>query len=225
MLGALPIAAAVQAPSVTVPAAAIVAAQMGALPLAALLATHSVPVSVITTDNPSAIVPIRIGPGDTAAVTLDAVIAKFQANHAKDTVAFTDGVLRIEPPDLTCSRALDRIKLKPTSLDTDTVRALVMLGWLGSGDPPPAHAATIGALGAPPDDALAQPPKLPIVHLPIADGLPLRAAFDAVVKQSKGGAWIVWQHVRDDGATGCRIVSYFSNGQAGGSMKDFAVVK
>src|SRR5205814_3957986 len=120
--------------------------------------------------------------------------------------------------DLACSRALDTIKLKANSIETDSARTLVVLSWLASGDPPPVHAGTVGVLGAREGDPLPPPPQLPTVRLVIADGMTLRAAFDAVVKQSKGGVWIVWQHARDDGATGCRSVGYYSNGQVGASM-------
>jgi hypothetical protein len=213
-----------QTPAVTLPAAAMTAAEAGALPLASVLATHGVPASVVTTDDPSAVTPVRIGSA-AATVTLDQAVARFQARHPKATVALADGVVRFEQPDLACGRALDTIKLKANSVETDAARVLVVLSWLASGDPPPVHAGTVGVLGAREGDPLQAPPQLPTVRLVITEGMTLRAAFDAVVKQAKGGVWIVWQHTRDDGATGCRSVGYYSNGQVGASMKDFVILR
>jgi hypothetical protein len=215
----------VQTPAVTLPAAAMTAAEAGALPLASVLATHGVPASVVTTDDPSSVTPVRIGPAPPPNVTIDQVVARFQARHPKETVALVDGMLRFEPSDLACSRALDTIKLKANSIETDSARILVVLSWLASGDPPPVHAGTVGVLGAREGDPLQPPPQLPTVRLVIAEGMTLRAAFDAVIKQSKGGVWIVWQHTRDDGATGCRSVGYYPNGQVGASMKDFVILR
>ena len=210
---------------VTLPAAAMTAAEAGALPLASVLATRGVPASVVTTDDPSAVTPVRIGPAGQGNVTIDQVVARFQARHPKDTVALVDGMLRFEQPDLACSRALDSIKLKANSIETDSARVLVVLSWLASGDPPPVHAGAVGVLGAREGDPLQPPPQLPAVRLVITEGMTLRAAFDAVIKQSKGGVWIVWQHPRDDGSTGCRSVGYYPNGQVGASMKDFAILR
>jgi hypothetical protein len=201
------------------------AAEAGALALASVLATRGVPSSVVTTDDPSAVTPVGIGPAAPASVTIDQVVARFQARHPHDTVALVDGILRFEQPNLACSRALDTIRLKANSIETDSARVLVVLSWLASGDPPPVHAGTVGVLGAREGDPLQPPPQLPTVRLVIAEGMTLRAAFDAVIKQSKGGVWIVWQHPRDDGSIGCRSVGYYPNGQVGASMKDFVTLR
>lgn len=225
LLGLLGVSSPFQAPAGKLPTAALAAAEAGALPLASVLASRGVPTSVVTTENPSAVTPIPIGSAAPLTVTMDQVVARFQAKHPTDTVALADGMLRFEQSGLACGRALDTIKLKATSIETDAARLLVVLSWLASGDPPPVHAGTVGVLGAHEGDPLQAPPQLPTVRLVITEGMTLRAAFDAVVTQSKGGVWIVWQHTRDDGSTGCRSVGYYSNGQVGASMKDFATVK
>ncbi len=207
---------------VRLPPAVLEAADAGALPLAFALATRGVPAGVVTTEDPSAIAPIRIDPAAAATATLDEVIARLRAKHPDYAVGVKDGVLGLEQSGTECGRAVDSIRLKANTLQADAPRSLIVLSWLASGEPPPVPAIHVTTFGGRVGESL---PPLPPIDLVIAEGMTLRAAFDDVVRRNKGGVWIAWQHTRDDRSTGCLSVGYYSNGQAGASTKDFAIVK
>ena len=213
------------APVVRLPAEALKAADAGALALAAALATRLVPMSVVTTDDPSAVAPARVDPAAALTTTLDDIVARFRSAHPDYEAAIDNGVLKIQQPDLACLRSVGTLTLRATNVSADMARLLILLSWMASGDPPPIPAGQVSVLGAHEGDPLPQPPPLPDLHLTVSAGTTLAKAFDDVVRLNHGGVWIVWQHDKPDGSIGCRSVGYYSTGAVGAAMKDFAVIR
>jgi hypothetical protein len=211
-----------QLSEVRVPEAVADAADRGPLALALALAPLGIPAGLVTTENPSRVEPVDIDPAAARTTPLDAVLTALAARNPEYAVTWRSGVLGIAAEGLECGRVAKTLTLKPARMVSDMPRLLVMLAWLASGDPPPVPGGQISMIGG---DGTAPPaPPLPSLTLEMPRPLTLETAFDTVVRLNKGGVWIIWQHRRDDGATGCRSVGYYSNGQVGASSKDFAVL-
>ncbi len=204
------------------PEALAVAAERGPLALALALAPLGVPAGLVTTENPSRVEPVEVEPAAGRTTPLGTVLAALAARHPEYAVTWRSGVLGIEAAGLECGRVAQALTLKPARMMSDMPRLLVMLAWLASGDPPPVPGGQISMLGGDGTSPPASP--LPSLELEMPRPLSPEAAFDAVVTLNEGGVWIIWQHRRDDGATGCRSVGYYSNGQVGASSRDFAVL-
>jgi hypothetical protein len=211
-----------QQSEVRVPEAVAVAAERGPLALALALAPLGIPAGLVTTENPSQVTPVDVDAASGRTTPLGNILTALAAHHPDNSVTWRSGVVGIEAADLECGRIARRLTLEPARLVSDMPRLLVMLAWLASGDPPPVPGGQISMLGG---DGTGPPaPPLPSLELEMPRPLNLEVAFDTVVRLNKGGVWIIWQHRRDDGATGCRSVGYYSNGQVGASSRDFAVL-
>jgi hypothetical protein len=221
-----PVLVGVQEPlgNLKLPAAALEAAGKGPLPLAAILATRHVPMSIVTTDDPSAVPPAAVAADAPLTTTLDDVLARLRSAHPELTVTVTDGVVGVRTPGLACTERIGAPALKPTSMSADMARLLIFLSWWASGAQPPMPAGQVSVLGGKQGDPLPQPPPMDSITLSVKTNSTLAANFDDVVRLNRGGVWIVWQYVRSDGATVCRSVGYYSNGAVGAAMKDFAVI-
>ena len=188
------------------PSTALQAAEAGALPLGFLLARFGVPTGIVTTDNPSDPDIFKRNVSAPPSVRLADVLARFTATHPGDAVTMDGARLTIERKDVICSRRIDAMTLKPTTVDGDLGKLLVLLSWVASGDPPPVPGGTMSFIRTNAGDPPA--PALPAIHFASTPGTTLRQAFDGAVLENKGGVWIVWQHTLPDGRTACRSAGY-----------------
>jgi len=202
------------------PASALPAADAGPLRLGFLLAGFGIPTGIVTTDNPSDPETFKADVSGPASVRLADVVARFAAAHSDYLAAIDRGILTIARRDLVCGRQIDLISIRPTVVDGDLSKLLVLLSWMASGEPPPGPAGTMSVIPGKAGDPPAR--SLPLVHFASTAGTTLRQAFDRAVQENKGGAWIVWQHVLPDGRIACRSAGYYGNGRTvGASTKDF----
>ena len=219
-LGLLAQAAAPQ-PGIRLPAAALRAAADGPIPLAYAIARFGIPAGFVTSDNPSAASFASVVDGLDAprTVPLQDVIAQFQIAHPDYAVTSVRGVLSIvklisaaRPPSKRASSALGTMR-------SDMSRLLVHVSWLATDGTEPMFTGVLagGRVGELPRQGL------PPLEATFPAG-PIRQALDDIVRLNQGGAWIVWEHHREDGRDGCRVLGYFQNGDVGASSKDFIVL-
>jgi hypothetical protein len=202
------------------PDSALSAAEAGPLPLGFLLARFGIPTGIVTTDNPSDPEIFKVGTSGRASVPLADVVARFAATHSEHVAAIDRGILEITRKGLLCGRQIDLIAIRPTVVDGDLSKLLVLLSWLASGEPPPGPRGIMSDISNKPGEPPA--PSLPLVHFASTAGTTLKQAFDRAVQENKGGAWIVWQHVLPDGRIACRSAGYYGDGRTvGASAMDF----
>ncbi len=203
------------------PAAAGPGADAGPLSLALVLSQSPIPSGVITTENPSGSLARSATGPDLPPVSWPDVLTRLTARHPDYAADWQDEVLVIERRQSACVRATSEAAVGPATLEGDAARLLVLLGWMASGDPAPIHGGVISSRETGSTTAMPAPRTLRLV-LPAAT--PLRDALNRLVRENRNGVWIVWQHRRPDGGTGCRLVAYYSGGLIAASTSDFAVV-
>jgi hypothetical protein len=220
VLGLLAQTAAPQ-PEPRLPPAALRAAAEGPIPLAYAIARFGIPAGFVTSDNPSAASFASVVDGLDAprTVPLQDVIAQFQIAHPDYAVTSVRGVLSIVKLDLRCTIAIETRAIRPGTMRSDMSRLLVHVSWLATDGTEPMFTGLLAG---------ARVGELPRQGLPPLEAAfpagPIRQALDDVVRLNQGGAWIVWEHRREDGRDGCRVLGYFQNGDVGASSKDFIVL-
>jgi hypothetical protein len=205
------------------PAAALPAAQRGPLAVALVLAASGVPAGIITSEDPDRDPGIPQAPPDSPAISGAAVAQRLLTHYPRYAMEWRRGVIGIEPRQSVCGEELTATTLGPATVEGRVAQVLVLLGWIASGDPSPAHRGVVSQIAI--GRAEPGPPAPPrALRLVLSKTVTLREALDELVRQNAAGVWTVWQHPRPDGAVGCRLIGYFPDGVVVASNTDFAVV-
>lgn len=220
VLGVLAQTAALQ-PAIRLPPAALRAASEGPIPLAYALARFGIPAGFVTSANPGApsFAGVVDGLNEPRTIPLQDVIAQFQIAHPDYSVSAVRGVLSIVKLDLRCTTAIETRLIRSGTMRSDMSRLLVHVSWLATDGTEPMFTGLLAGarLGEQPRQGL---PQIDMTF----PAVPVREALDEIVRLNQGGSWIVWEHRREDGRDGCRVLGYFQNGDVGASSKDFIVL-
>jgi hypothetical protein len=203
-------------------ATALAAADAGPMPFAAILARARIPAGVVTTDSPNdrgnpSFSPPATLPLDTP---LSAALNRFHDRHPAYVIARRAGVVSLELPGA-CARLIGERLVGPTTLAGDPTRLLVQIVALAAG----VRGSPEGVSGPFVNGDMGPRAPMPSISVTVTQSEPLRDALDRVVRQAPGSVWVVWQHTRPDGATGCRDVGIHWNESMSASAADVLVVK